>query len=666
MATNPDWNQGPAAVNQVPTGVSLSNTAVLENEPAGTSVGTFSATDPNAGDTHTFSLVSGIGDTDNARFVVAGDQLKTASVFDFETKSNYSIRVRATDQGSLSVESEFSINVTDVNEPPAITSDGSLVSVPENTTAVMTVTATDPDLGDTLTYAIPAGAAGGVDRSRFTINSSSGALAFSSAPDFESPADANGNNDYELRVEVRDIQGLIDMQDMLVRVTDVNDPPAITGGATAAINVPENTTAVTTLSATDPDLGDTMTFSIVASDDQTRFTLSSSGALAFSSAPDFENATDADNDYELRVEVSDSKGLVDTQDVSVTVTDVAEGETVYVNAEFEKFTAGDLIPDADPNTPGNQQAIYQNGAFANIQAGVNAATVDGTVLLTDTSAVPGKYGENIASDKNVTIRATSTSSESVTVDGGGLGSVFVVSGATVALQGFVIQNGSATNGGGVFVDQGFQLIIDGANVSNNQQQGIYAQNSALPISIANATVDSNDDDGLFATGSGDVDIQSSTFNNNDSNRNGSGDGVDLNIVGAVTGTDITANGNDPGIKLSGAFSYNLDKVTARDNADHGLLISDVAGDVVLSRLTLLNNDRDKDGVGNGLHAVDGNDSDTVAIGGVLLINGVVAQHTDGPVYGTATRTTYRGGKAWGYYQGLYCFWRLCGSRQHPE
>jgi len=764
LATNPDWHQGPAPVNQVPTGVLLSNTAVLENEPTGTNVGTFSAIDPNAGDTHTFSLVSGIGDMDNARFVVAGDQLNTASVFDFETKSNYSIRVRATDQGSLSVESEFSINVTDVNEPPAITSNGSLVSVPENTTAVMTVTATDPDLGDTLTYAIPASSAGGVDRSRFTINSSSGALAFSSAPDFESPADANGDNDYELRVEVRDIQGLIDRQDVLVRVTDVNEPPVIAGGATAAINVPENTTAVTTLSVTDPDLGDTMTFSIIAGDDQTKFTLSSSGALAFSSAPDFESPADADKDnvYELRVEVRDSKGLVDTQDVSVTVTDVAEGETVYVNAEFEKFTAGDLIPDADPNTPGNQQAIYQTAAFANIQAGVNAATVDGRVLLTDTSAVPGKYNENIAIDKNVTIRATSTSSESVTVDGGGLGSVFVVSGATVALQGFVIQNGSATNGGGVrnsggtltltntviqtnaasgdgggiwsdgpltlngatisnnvstgeggggifvkgnltivggsitgnsttgdgggvgsaapsvdstinisgnaqitgnkttgngggvFVDQGYQLIIDGANVSNNQQQGIYAQNSALPINIVNATVNSNDDDGLFATGSGDVDIQSSTFNNNDADKSGSGDGIDLKNVAAVTGSNVTANGNDPGVRVSGASSFRQNAINASNNAQHGIWLTDIAGDVTLRNAILNDNDKANGGVtpgrgGYGFYATDGGDPDTNAIGGKLSVIGLDARDTDGA--GTSSFQTL----------GLYVEHRVAGG-----
>ena len=65
------------------------------------------------------------------------------------------------------------------------------------------------------------------------------------------------------------------MQTITVTVTDVNDPPVITsdgGGAAAAVNAAENQTAVTTVTATDPD-ADTVTFSITGGEDQGDFSI---------------------------------------------------------------------------------------------------------------------------------------------------------------------------------------------------------------------------------------------------------------------------------------------------------------------------------------------------------------------------------------------------------
>ena len=75
-------------------------------------------TDPDAGDTFTYTLVAGAGDTDNASFGIVGGQLVTAAVFDFETKASYSVRVRTTDGGGLTFEKAFVITVNDVNEAP--------------------------------------------------------------------------------------------------------------------------------------------------------------------------------------------------------------------------------------------------------------------------------------------------------------------------------------------------------------------------------------------------------------------------------------------------------------------------------------------------------------------------------------------------------------------
>jgi hypothetical protein len=82
---------------------------------------------------------------------------------------------------------------SDPGGPPIITSSPS-ASVPENNTSVMTVTATDPD-GDALIFYT----VGGADAAHFNIGNANGALSFVSAPDFEHPADADGNNIYEVR-----------------------------------------------------------------------------------------------------------------------------------------------------------------------------------------------------------------------------------------------------------------------------------------------------------------------------------------------------------------------------------------------------------------------------------------------------------------------------------
>jgi hypothetical protein len=104
--------------NRAPTDISLSGASISENNLVGDVVGTFSATDPDAGDTHDYSLVPGAGDGDgdNASFEIEGSTLKAKLVFDYEAQASYSIRVRSTDAGGLTFEKTFTVTVTDVSE----------------------------------------------------------------------------------------------------------------------------------------------------------------------------------------------------------------------------------------------------------------------------------------------------------------------------------------------------------------------------------------------------------------------------------------------------------------------------------------------------------------------------------------------------------------------
>jgi len=107
-------------VNHAPTDIALSTASVQENEPVGTNVGTFSTTDPDAGDTFSYTLVDGAGSANNGLFSISGNDLLTAASFNYEVQSNYTIRVQSTDQGFLATQKVFAVTVTDIAEPPPV------------------------------------------------------------------------------------------------------------------------------------------------------------------------------------------------------------------------------------------------------------------------------------------------------------------------------------------------------------------------------------------------------------------------------------------------------------------------------------------------------------------------------------------------------------------
>ena len=93
----------------------------------------------------------------------------------------------------------MAITVTNVNEAPTITSAATASFAENGTGTVYTATATDPDAGTTLTYSLT-----GTDASLFNINATTGVVTFKSAPNYEAPTDAGGNNVYNITVGASD------------------------------------------------------------------------------------------------------------------------------------------------------------------------------------------------------------------------------------------------------------------------------------------------------------------------------------------------------------------------------------------------------------------------------------------------------------------------------
>jgi hypothetical protein len=218
----------------------------------------------------------------------------------------------------------IAFTITNVNEAPFFISNSS-PSTPENTTAVITVSATDPDGPTALTYSI----VGGLDAAKFTINAATGALSFVSPPDYEAHADARGFNSYNVTVKVSD-GALSATQSMFVSVTNVNEAPVI-GAATASYSFTENRIILLNLYASDPE-GTTPTWSIAGGADAAKFTITASGTLSFIAAPDFENPTDAgaNNVYDVVIRASDGT-LASTQALAITITNVNEAPLITSN-----------------------------------------------------------------------------------------------------------------------------------------------------------------------------------------------------------------------------------------------------------------------------------------------------------------------------------------------
>ena len=151
-------------------------------------------------------------DDDGELELLASEDLYSA-LFIRQTVSNLGARITVT--------------VTPENEAPAITS-GAPASFAENGTHLAyQATAADPDR-DTLAWTL-----GGADAGAFAIDAATGAVRFRTRPDFETPADADGDNLYEIVVTASD--GLLDDSLALtIAVTDLVEAPRIAGLAAPA------------------------------------------------------------------------------------------------------------------------------------------------------------------------------------------------------------------------------------------------------------------------------------------------------------------------------------------------------------------------------------------------------------------------------------------------
>ncbi len=190
----------------------------------------------------------------------------------------------------------------------------SLAENPAMNQVVGSVHARDADAGDTLTYSIT----GGTGAAHFAVNAATGEIRVTnpSAINYEAATS------FTLDMRVEDASGLFSTQTVTINITDVNEVPVL--NAAGPFSVTENAsngTLIGTMTASDPDAGATLTYSITAGDTRGVFAINNAGQItvARTNYLDYELAST----YTITVRVSDGT-LTASRNVTINVGNVNE------------------------------------------------------------------------------------------------------------------------------------------------------------------------------------------------------------------------------------------------------------------------------------------------------------------------------------------------------
>lgn len=333
--------------NLAPSDIRLSNDSIPEESPEGTLVGVLTTDDPNPDDVHSYSLL----DDAEGRFVLEGDRLLVAdsSRLDFETAPSFTLTVRSTDPGGLSLDESLTVQLSDLdetrsNQPPSdILLDPPTLNLSDDLAqgaVLASVTATDPD--------------GDLDL-RFSLLDDAGGLL-------------NLNADNQLVLADASLLDHLDPSEPLSITLRVLDSGGLSYDETFPVTL-DNTANPNNSDPTAAD--DTLTLGNqtgTAGDDTLTYSGGSGGDLTVSSAVLLDNDSDPDGDTLDILDVGDAQGGMVTQDSS-------SGEITFV-------------PDDRFATAGSGQFTYtiSDGAGGTDRAIVTVLNGDGDVATLDAQA----------------------------------------------------------------------------------------------------------------------------------------------------------------------------------------------------------------------------------------------------------------------------------------
>ncbi len=330
--------------NQAPI---LADTTVSldENSELGTVVTTLVGTDSDVGDSLSHAITG--GNTDNTFVIDEQTGVITLAtpdpVLNFEATPTWDLQVQVTDSATNVDTATLTIALTDVNEAPDLTSP-TTVSVAENSTngtAVATLTASDPDANDTVTFSIKPGF--GDDAFQIVGNQ----LQVKNAAFFNHEV----NPTLMVTVIVKDAGELATEHELRVTVTDVNEAPEFSplSEELVAYVGSLSQSVVGTVLATDPDRADSIAFSLVGGTGQGIFSIdAATGVIRIVDASVLDPEVMAQYDLQLRA-TETASGLYTETTVSI---DVAEAIPVAQHDEVIVAAGGTVTVDPLANDSG--------------------------------------------------------------------------------------------------------------------------------------------------------------------------------------------------------------------------------------------------------------------------------------------------------------------------
>ena len=304
-------------VNKLPTAISISTDTVNENAALNSAVASFSTTDLDPGDVHSYSFVSGAGDADNGNFLLSNNNLIANSSFNYNAKNEYNIRVESNDGFGGTFQETFKLFIRDNNDNPSdlLLSATEIFENQPNLTAIGNLSTIDRDSNDTHTYEM---AFGNNDNQFFEVNGN--VLRAKTTFNFEAA------NSFSIDLRTIDADGLFFTKRVIISVLDTNDTPT----AIAILNgdIDEKTmvnSVFTTFSTTDEDVNETFTYALVSGPgniDNASFLISGSD-LVVDSIISFKNKPT----LFIRVRSTDSGGAFKESALSIRVNDLPDAPT---------------------------------------------------------------------------------------------------------------------------------------------------------------------------------------------------------------------------------------------------------------------------------------------------------------------------------------------------
>jgi len=349
----------------------------------------------------------------------------------------------------------YTVNGTPLagNAAPVITSDGgaatAALSLVEHTSAVTTVTATDPDPATVLTYAIT----GGADAALFAIDPATGALSFKVAPDAAAPADAGGDNVYDVIVSASD-GSLSAEQALAITVTTGNAAPALTGTPAVLADGAEDTaytvTAADLLAGFTDANGDALSLGTVSAD---HATVANNGDGTYTVTP----AANYNGALVLSYTVADSNGASTAATLGLTlaaVNDAASaGGTIAGAVPESGGTAAGVVTVSDVDAG---EAVFRPADAAALAGTYGAFTFDAasgawTYAVDPARAVTQALAPGELATETLTVTSLDgTASETITVTITGTSSIATIAGSATG----AVDAASGAAGGTLVVSDG--------------------------------------------------------------------------------------------------------------------------------------------------------------------------------------------------------------------